>query len=76
VYAPTAHNRTVTASGPGGPSALRSARSFHSHASLRAHLGGRSLLRKALMCPPKRRLQPERYVQYGPKIFVNIAINS
>jgi len=25
------------------------------------HLGGRSLLRKALLCPPKRQLQPERY---------------
>jgi len=24
------------------------------------HLGGRSLLRKALICPPKRQLQPER----------------
>jgi hypothetical protein len=39
-YAPTSHNRTVTAAGPSGPSALRLARSFHSHASLRAHLGG------------------------------------
>jgi hypothetical protein len=29
------------------------------------HLGGRSLLRNALICPPKRQLQPERYVKYG-----------
>jgi len=26
------------------------------------NLGGRSLLRKALICPPKLQLQPERYV--------------
>jgi len=26
-------------------------------------LGGRSLLRKGLLCPPKRRKQPERYVK-------------
>jgi hypothetical protein len=25
------------------------------------HWGGRPLLRKALICPPKRRKQPERY---------------
>jgi hypothetical protein len=36
----TAHNRSVTATGPKGPSALRSARSLRSHASLWAHLGG------------------------------------
>jgi len=28
-----------------------------------AHLGGRPLLRKALLCPPKRRKQPERYAK-------------
>jgi hypothetical protein len=33
-YGSTAHNRPVNAAGPKGPSALRSARSFHSHASL------------------------------------------
>jgi hypothetical protein len=32
-----------------------------------AHLGGRSLLRKVLLCPPKRRKQPERYAQYAPE---------
>jgi hypothetical protein len=34
-----------------------------------AHLGGRSLLRKALLCPPKRRKQPERYVRHTFEIF-------
>jgi hypothetical protein len=34
-------------------------------------LGGRSLLRKALLCPPKRRKQPERYVPLFLKLFGN-----
>jgi hypothetical protein len=33
-----------------------------------AHVGGRSLLRKALLCPPKRRKQPERYTPLIPNI--------
>jgi hypothetical protein len=39
-YAPTAHNRSVTATGPCGPSGLRSPRSLRSHGSLHPHLGG------------------------------------
>jgi len=33
------------------------------------NLGGRSLLRKALVCPPKLLLQPERYAKYEPNGF-------
>jgi hypothetical protein len=47
----------------------RIAARLRSHVSLRAHLGGRSLLRKALMCPPKRRLQPERYAKWRIKLY-------
>jgi hypothetical protein len=30
------------------------------------------MLRISLFGPPNRRKQPERYVQYGPKIFKNL----
>jgi hypothetical protein len=35
-------------------------------------LGGRSLLRKALLCPPKRRKQPERYAPLCLKVLEGV----
>jgi hypothetical protein len=65
VYAPTSYNRSVYAAPPvGGLASIRLGQSLRSFPRLiPAHLGGRSLHRKALLCPPKRRKQPERYVQ-------------
>jgi hypothetical protein len=47
----------------------------HSHASLRHILPALEMLRISLFGPPNRRKQPERYVQYGPKIFKNLLTN-
>ena len=33
------------------------------------HFASPGLAAQALMCPPKRQLQPERYVKYRPKII-------
>jgi hypothetical protein len=66
----TAHNRSVYAAPPvGGLASIRLGHSLRSFPRLiPAHLGGRSLLRKALLCPPKRRKQPERYVPFFLKL--------
>jgi hypothetical protein len=73
-YGATAHNRSVYAAPPvGGLASIRLGQSLRSFPRLiQAHLGGRSLLRKALLCPPKRRKQLERYAQY----FLNISQKS
>jgi hypothetical protein len=54
-YGGTSHNRSVYAAPPvGGLDSIRIGR-LRLPRLIAAHLGGRSLLRKALLCPPKRR---------------------
>jgi hypothetical protein len=70
VYAPTAHNRSVYAApAAAGLAFIRLGHGLrHSHASFR-HIWA---ARKPTVCfivPPKRRKQPERYVQYGLKFI-------
>ena len=68
-WAGTSYNRSVYATPPvGGLAFIRLGR-LRLPRLIPAHLGGRSLLRKALLCPPKRRKQPERYVQWRLKLF-------
>jgi hypothetical protein len=66
----TAHNRSVYAAPAFGGLGLRK-----TAVGLRplcgfspAHLGRGSMLRIALLCPPKRRKQPERYAKC-PQVF-------
>jgi hypothetical protein len=67
-YASTAHNRSVYAApAVAGLASIRLGR-LRLPRLIPAHLGGRSLLRKALLCPPKRRKQPERYATFTPKL--------
>jgi hypothetical protein len=60
-YGATTHNRSVYAApAVAGLASIRLGR-LRLPRLIPAQLGGRSLLRKALLCPPKRRKQPERY---------------
>jgi hypothetical protein len=71
-YGRTAYNRSVYASGPYGPLASTTARSFASLIPtplLRHILPALVLLRKPLSGLAKRRKQPERYVQFALKFI-------
>jgi hypothetical protein len=73
-YAPTSHNRTVYASPPVGGSGEGFARSIASlipTQNLRHILSALQMLRICLFGPPKRRKQPERYVQLCLKFVKN-----
>jgi hypothetical protein len=74
-YGATAHNRSVYASPPVGGSGYGFARSIASlipTQNLRHILSALQTLRVCLSGPPKRRKQPERYVQYTPKIIMKL----
>jgi hypothetical protein len=74
----TSSNRTVYASPPVGGSGYGFARSIASlipTQNLRHSLAALKMLRIFLFGPPNRRKQPERYVQYRPKIFLKIMLN-
>jgi hypothetical protein len=70
-YGGTSHNRSVYAApAVAGLAFIRPGHLLCSFPRLiPARLGGRSLLRKALLCPPKRRKQPERYAKFGLKFL-------
>ena len=72
VYGPTSHNRTVYATPPVGGLVFRSLGHFapllrrgtlHSHAHSR-HIWAARNPTGFFIVPPKRRKQPERYVQF------------
>jgi hypothetical protein len=73
VYAQTTHNKTVYASPPVGGSGYGFApvsATLHSHAKPPPHFVGPGLCyAKPLSGPPKRRKQPERYVQFDLTFF-------
>jgi hypothetical protein len=76
VYGATAYNRSVYAApAVAGLASIRLGR-LRLPRLIAAHLGGRSLLRKALLCPPKRRKQPERYAKLGLSWIVKYKINT
>ena len=64
----TSHNRTVTAS-PLRRLGVQSARSVATLTPTPPSptFGRAVLLRKPLLCPPKRQLHPERYVPFANK---------
>jgi hypothetical protein len=58
---------------PRPPQRLGHFASLHSHAIAPAQFGGPGLCyAKPLSGPPNRRIQPERYVQYGPELVDKI----
>jgi hypothetical protein len=71
----TAHNRTVTAAGPYGPSALRLARSCFTPTPHYGHIWAARNPTGVFIVPPKRQLQPERYAKCQPNWLKNYKNN-